>query len=165
MLSCRYRYSSNFFVVCHGCYRCANLQPEETLGVYFAPLVGSETDDANGEISLGGVDHSKFCDPLFYYPITTADQFSSYWGIDVSRVTYGDSTLGANRAAIVDTGTTLILLPTSVYNAFVNAAGGTTDANSGLAKFTSKPTGTFGIGFGEQCFTLTPDEYLIPEVQ
>jgi len=140
---------------------------EETLGVYFAPLVGSETGDANGELTLGGVDDGGFSGELRYFPTTTVQPYADYWGIDVSAVTFTPSTLATNITAIVDTGTTLILLPSSVYRAFLNATGhgGQADAKTSLTRFDSKPVGEFGIKFSGAPFTLTPDQYLVPQEQ
>lgn len=77
-------------------------------------------------------------------------------------------------SAIVDTGTTLILIPTSAFNALQSASGGTVDSESGLLKFKTKPTENFSItvgglitgevGLGDK-FSLTPNQYLIPETQ
>jgi hypothetical protein len=87
-----------------------------------------------------------------------------YWGIKVSAITYSGSSLGSG-SAIVDTGTTLIYIPTSAYNKFLSAAGGKTDSNTGLAKFTKKPTGTFAFTIGGTSFTLSPAQYLVPAAQ
>ena len=67
--------------------------------------------------------------------------------------------------AIVDTGTTLIYIPSSTYSSFLSVGGGTTDIFSGLAKFDSKPTETFSFTIGGKNFDLTPDQYLVPTAQ
>lgn len=145
-------------------------QSEETLGVYFAPVEGSSIDDANGELTLGGVDDWRFFGELFYFRTTTVEPYAAYWGIDVSAVTFIPSinpALATNITAIVDTGTTLILLPSSVYRAFLNAAGhgAEVDSKTSLTRFDSKPFGVFGIEFSGVPFMLTPDQYLVPQEQ
>jgi len=148
-----------------------NLIHHEVLGVYFKPEVGSDHDDANGELTLGGVDDSKFHGSISYFPKTHVPPFSNYWGINVARVTFTHPAtvgpiLGAHLAAIVDTGTTLILLPAPVFANFLSAAAhGASVGPDGLATFTTKPTGTFAIVFGTKSFTLTPDQYLVPFAQ
>lgn len=47
-------------------------------------------------------------------PLTTTEPASYYWGINES-ITYGTTTILAETAGIVDTGTTLILLASSTY--------------------------------------------------
>jgi len=90
----------------------------------------------------------------------------SYWGIAVASLTYGSTTLvGGYANAIVDTGTTLIYVPTLAYNGFLSAANGKTDTSTGLARFSTKPTGTFTIKIGSTSYPLTPEQYLVPAFQ
>ncbi|KAK2684087.1 Aspartic peptidase A1 family [Fusarium oxysporum f. sp. vasinfectum] len=137
----------------------------EVLGVSFRPESGSDDSDTNGELTLGGVDSSKYSGSITYFPTLTSGTASNYWGISVSGFTYGSTTLATSGSGIVDTGTTLIYIPTSAYNKFLSAAGGSTDSSSGLAAFTKKPTANFGIKFGSTTYTLTPAQYLIPTAQ
>ncbi|KAE9372610.1 putative cathepsin E [Stipitochalara longipes BDJ] len=137
----------------------------EVLGVSFQPESGSDTDDTNGELTLGGTDSTKYTGTLTYFPKLTSGDASPYWGISIASFTYGSTTLASSASGIVDTGTTLIYIPTSAYNKFLSAAGGKTDSSSGLAVFTKKPTSNFGIKFGSTTYTLTPAQYLVPSAQ
>lgn len=137
----------------------------EVLGVSFLPESGSDTSDTNGELTLGGVDSSKYTGSLTYFPKLTSGTASAYWGISIASFTYGSTTLASSAQGIVDTGTTLIYIPTTAYNKFLSAAGGRTDSSSGLAVFTTKPTANFGITFGSTKYTLTPAQYLVPTAQ
>ncbi|CAK3788785.1 acid protease [Lecanosticta acicola] len=137
----------------------------EVLGVYFKPESGSDTDDANGELTLGGTDSSKYTGSLTYFPRLTSGSASPYWGIAIASFTYGSTTLASNAQGIVDTGTTLIYIPSAAYNNFLSATGGTTDSSSGLASFTTKPTSNFGVKFGSTTYNLTPSQYLVPQAQ
>jgi len=138
----------------------------EVLGVSFAPLSGSDTEDANGELTFGGTDSSKYSGSITYTPVTTISPFNLYWGVSVGTVTYGSTTLLASGdGAIVDTGTTLIYLPVLAYEKFLSATGGTTDSSSGLAAFSKAPTETVSISIGGTEFTLTPAQYLVPTAQ
>ncbi|KAF4341615.1 aspartic ase precursor [Fusarium beomiforme] len=137
----------------------------EVLGVSFRPESGSDDDDNNGELTLGGTDSSKYTGSIKYFPTLQTGQAAAYWGISVSAFTYGSKTLGSSNNAIVDTGTTLIYIATSAFNAFLSASGGKVDSASGLASFTTKPTANFGIKFGSTTFTLSPAQYLVPTSQ
>ena len=64
-------------------------------------------------------------------PITSTSPASKYWGIDQS-IRYGSQTILPTTAGIVDTGTTLILLATDAYKAYVSATGATPDSSTGL---------------------------------
>lgn len=135
------------------------------LGVSFRPESGSDTDDTNGELTLGGTDSSKYSGSLTYFNTLQSGDASAYWGISIASFTYGSTTLASSATGIVDTGTTLIYIPTNAYNKFLSATGGSTDSSSGLAVFSSKPTSNFGIKFGSTTYTLTPAQYLVPTSQ
>ncbi|KAF7981782.1 hypothetical protein HWV62_31865 [Athelia sp. TMB] len=136
----------------------------EVLGVSFAPESGSDDDDANGELTLGGTDSSKYTGSITYAAKSTSSSVGPYWGVAVSAIKYGSTSLGSG-SGIVDTGTTLIYIPSSAYSKFLSASGGKTDSSTGLAKFTTKPTGTFSFTIGGTTFPLTPAQYLIPTAQ
>lgn len=138
---------------------------QEVLGVSFKPITTSATESTNGELTLGGVDTSKYTGTLTYYSKLASGTASPYWGISIASFTYGSTTLASSATGIVDTGTTLIYIPTAAYNAFLTASGGKTDSSSGLVVYTTKPTGNFGIKFGSITYSLTPDQYLIPTAQ
>ncbi|TGO57000.1 hypothetical protein BOTNAR_0211g00060 [Botryotinia narcissicola] len=137
----------------------------EVLGVYFKPESGSDDDDTNGELTFGGVDTTKYTGALTYFPKATSGDASSYWGINIAGFTYGTTSLATSATGIVDTGTTLIYIPTAAYNKFLTATGGRTESASGLAVFTTKPTANFSIKFGTTTYTLTPAQYLVPTPQ
>jgi hypothetical protein len=137
----------------------------EVLGVSFQPESGSDTDDTNGELTLGGIDSSKYTGTLTYHDTATSGDASEYWGISIASFTYGSTTLESSASGIVDTGTTLIYIPTSAYDKFLTAADGKTDSSSGLAVFTTEPTSNFGIKIGSTTYTLTPAQYLVPSSQ
>jgi hypothetical protein len=139
--------------------------PSEILGVYFKPESGSDQNDVNGELTLGGADSSKYTGSITYTPTLSSGSFAPYWGITVSSIKYGSTSVLGSNGAIVDTGTTLIYIPTTGYNKFLSAAGGKTDSSSGLAKFTTKPTGNLVFTIGGTGFTLTPAQYLVPTAE
>ncbi|KAJ7678780.1 putative cathepsin E [Mycena rosella] len=124
---------------------------ENILGVSFAPLSGSDEEDTNGELTFGGVDDSKFTGSITY---TTA--VAPYWGVSVSKFAFGSTSLGTTTASgIVDTGTTLLYVPTTIYTKFLSTSGGKLDNNSGLVNFV----------VGGTTFSLTPTQYLVPTAQ
>ncbi|KAJ7766314.1 putative aspartic protease [Mycena maculata] len=131
------------------------------LGVSFAVPSGSSDDDSNGVLTFGAVDSSKYTGSITY-----TDRVGDYWGVDVSKWEFGTTSLGTSSAqGIVDTGTTLLYVPTAVYDKFLTASGGKADSSSGLVKFTTKPTKDFSFVVGGTTYTLTPTQYLIPSAQ
>ena len=110
------------------------------VGISFAPVVNP--GDANGELTFGGTDPSKYIGALSYVyvtrststslprecqglttifvflrPITDTKPAGYYVGIN-QTVSYGDASrvLLDNGAGITDTGTTLLLLATGTFS-------------------------------------------------
>nr|GAT55366.1 aspartic protease [Mycena chlorophos] len=134
---------------------------ENILGVKFAPLTGSESSATDGELTFGGVDKSAYTGDITYTTRT-----GDYWGVNVKDFKFGSTTLSSSTASgIVDTGTTLLYIPTAAYNKFLSASGGKADSSSGLVKFTKKPTADFTFSVGGTTYTLTPAQYLIAQDQ
>ncbi|CAO3695755.1 unnamed protein product [Umbelopsis ramanniana] len=146
------------------------LIPSKVLGVYFEPISGSATTANNGELTLGGTDSSKYTGSITYTPITSTSPSSLYWGINVSKIAYGTTSVStASLPGIVDTGTTLIYLQTSTYTAlYKNISGYKLDSTTGLvvipaSSYSSLKNISFTIG--GTVFTLTPAEYILPQAQ
>ncbi|KAF8180911.1 aspartic peptidase domain-containing protein [Mycena galopus ATCC 62051] len=136
----------------------------EVQGISFAPFSGSEPM-VNGELTLGGTDSTKFTGAITYVPRTSISPYSSYWGITISSITYNGKSIGGPYNSVVDTGTTLVYIPTAAYNAFLSASGGKTDASTGFASWTTFPTENLAFTIGGVPFTLTPSQYVIPTTQ
>jgi hypothetical protein len=78
----------------------------EVLGVYFAPISGSGSSAANGELTLGGTDSSKYSGSITYTPTlsSASNEAGYYWGITVTSLSYAGTSVSGSSAAIVDTG-------------------------------------------------------------
>ena len=134
-----------------------NVIPANEVAVSFNPTTREE--EVNGELTFGGVDRSKFTGEITFAPISgylvltvklrcniefqsaaSTSPSDRYWGIDQS-ITYGspDETLGVlktmdNRAGIVDTGSTLVLLAADAFAKYTVASGARPDLNNGLLR-------------------------------
>ncbi|KAF7338863.1 Aspartic protease [Mycena sanguinolenta] len=134
----------------------------EVLGVSFAPESGSDEDDTNGELTLGGTDATKFSGSLTFVSKTTASPFNEFWGITVSSITYNGASVGGSSSAI---SSTYRATATTAYNAFLSASGGRTDATTGLASWTTLPKANFAFTIGGVSLTLTPAQFTVPTAQ
>ncbi|KAJ7274224.1 aspartic peptidase domain-containing protein [Mycena rebaudengoi] len=114
--------------------------PLESIGISYIPST-SATNAADGELTFGGTDSSKFTGDIQYVPITQTSPASNYWGID-QAITYGTGTpilsLTAGIASVVDTGTTLLLIATDAFQAYQRATGATVDRTTGLLTITDE---------------------------
>ncbi|KAF7312284.1 AB hydrolase-1 domain-containing protein [Mycena indigotica] len=138
--------------------------PAPVVGIYYEPATIESS--VNGELTLGGVDDTKYLDQVHYTPITTSTPASSYWGID-QTIVYGTETILAQTSGIVDTGTTLILLATDAFSAYKSATGATYDNSTGLLKISTEDfhrLKNLDFHIGGQTFSLTPDAQIWPRL-
>ena len=76
----------------------------------FSFRLGSSEEDG-GEAVFGGVDSSAYSGDIHYVPVRR----KAYWEVELEKVALGDDSLELeNTGAAIDTGTSLIALPTQV---------------------------------------------------
>jgi saccharopepsin len=75
----------------------------------FAFYLGDSSDSS--EVVFGGVDESHYTGKVFNLPLRR----KAYWEVELKSITFGSDTAEfADTGAIVDTGTSLIALPTTI---------------------------------------------------
>jgi hypothetical protein len=135
---------------------------EIVVGVSFEPTTSES--DANGELTFGGTDATKYTGAIAYTPLTTTYPASYYWGINES-ITYGSTTILAETAGIVDTGTTLILIASNAYSLYQSATGATEDRTTGLLRITTAKYDVLedlNFNIGSNTYALTPNGQIWP---
>lgn len=76
----------------------------------FSFRIGSSEEDG-GEAIFGGIDESAFTGKLDYVPVRR----KAYWEVELEKVAFGDDELELeNTGAAIDTGTSLIALPSDI---------------------------------------------------
>ncbi|KDR75540.1 hypothetical protein GALMADRAFT_97207 [Galerina marginata CBS 339.88] len=143
-------------------YKSGAIRSNE-FAVYFQPVVGNNT--FNGEITFGGSDRSKTTCDIQYTPVTATQPSSQYWGIN-QTITYGKTTmLLSNRAGVVDTGTTLLLMSTDAFDIYKNVTGAVLDNVTGLLSITEEQYSNLNslhFTIGTSTFKLNADGQLWP---
>jgi len=77
---------------------------------FFSFRLGGSEDDG-GEAVFGGINHNAYTGKISYVPV----QRKAYWEVELSMVSFGDEELELeNTGAAIDTGTSLIVLPTDL---------------------------------------------------
>jgi len=127
---------------------------------FFLKKEGTTSD--GGELTLGGVDTSKYTGDFTYTPITT----KGYWQFYVDGVTVGGSSFASSIKAIADTGTSLLAIPTAQVTQILTTfpSGAVTPLAAGeytvdCSKISSMPTLSFTINGKE--FTLDGEDYVL----
>ncbi|KAI8063317.1 aspartic peptidase domain-containing protein [Gongronella butleri] len=88
---------------------------------YFHPLSNDNAvweSRINGEIIFGGVDSSKVDGKIFYVPRSNQPHMLEYWAMDIDDVAINGKPMQMKEklAAMIDSGSTLMYLPSSVLN-------------------------------------------------
>jgi hypothetical protein len=113
----------------------------------------------NGKIDFGAPDTSAFTGDLNYIPTTDNDR--GFWEIPVDKATYDgkDAAIQSGVTAILDSGSTFILLPPSDAQAIHNLIAGS--ANDGetftLPCDTAK---VLSFSFGGKAYNIVPKDYV-----
>ncbi|KAK0464208.1 acid protease [Desarmillaria tabescens] len=135
---------------------------KESIGISYVPTTG--TDMANGELTFGTEDSSKYTGEITYVPITSTSPANKYWGIDQS-LTYGSTTIMSTSAGIVDTGTTLLLLSSGAFKKYTTATGAKMDESTGLLSVTEaqfEKMHNLSFKIGSTTFEMTPNAQIWP---
>ncbi|CEG63565.1 Putative Rhizopuspepsin-2 [Rhizopus microsporus] len=129
----------------------------------FGVYLGKASNGGGGEYIFGGYDSTKFKGSLTTVPI---DNSRGWWGITVDRATVGTSTVASSFDGILDTGTTLLILPNNVAASVARAYGasdngdGTYTISCDTSRF--KPL-VFSINGAS--FQVSPDSLVFEEYQ
>jgi len=124
----------------------------------FTFRVGEQPD--GGEAVFGGIDPSHYKGKIHYVPVRR----KAYWEVELESVTLGDDTLELeNTGAAIDTGTSLIALPTDVAE-MINAQIGAKKSWNGqytvdCATVAGLPDLTFK--FGGKPYSLQGSDYVL----
>lgn len=110
-------------------------------------------ENADGQITLGFIDDTKYSGPLKYYDVV--DKY--YWTLKLDDIKYDGKSLNLCNSgckAVIDTGTTLITGPTDDLKTLLKAI----PAENDCKNYDHTGSLTFVIGGDE--YTLKPEEYI-----
>jgi saccharopepsin len=125
----------------------------------FSFRLGSSEDDG-GEALFGGVDETAYTGKINYVPVSR----KAYWEVELPKITFGDDEVELeNTGAVIDTGTSLIALPSDIAE-MINAQIGAKKTWNGqyqldCNKVPSLPELTFH--FGGKAYPLSGTDYIL----
>jgi len=125
----------------------------------FSFRIGTSEDDG-GEAVFGGIDPSHYTGDIHYVPVRR----KAYWEVELEAVSFGDDVMDLdNTGAAIDTGTSLIALPTDIAE-LINANIGATRSWNGqytidCEKVPSLPELNFT--FGGKKYPLQGEDYIL----
>lgn len=115
----------------------------------------------DGEYEFGYIDSSKYHDEIYYVPLIDG---AMYWSLNFTMYTFSGAHLwyAQDHLAIVDTGTSLMLLPNRIVDAYYAAVKGAAFGVEGWAFPCETKLPHFQLAFGhtdDSKFTI-PGEYI-----
>jgi hypothetical protein len=132
------------------------------LGLYLEPY--SPTNNKTGILTYGGIPAGKAKGDIFYVPVTSRGLASHFWGIDQS-IKYGSTAILSQSTGIVDSGTTMIMIPTDAFKQYQKMTGATADSKTGLLSITPsqfKLLQPLSFIIGGRSLVLVPDAQIWP---
>ena len=126
----------------------------------FAFYLGN-SEAEGGEAVFGGIDESHYTGKIKYGPVRR----KGYWEVGLDKVAFGSEEMELdNTGAAIDTGTSLIALPTDIAEILNKEIGATKSWNGQYTieceKIKSLPPLTFSIA-GAGDFTIGPEDYIL----
>jgi saccharopepsin len=124
----------------------------------FAFYLGDTEDES--EAIFGGIDESHYTGKMTYIPLRR----KAYWEVDLDEITFGDANVPLDSTgAILDTGTSLIALPSDLAELLNKEMGATKGYNGQYSieckKRDSLPNMSFKLSGHE--FMITPYDYIL----
>lgn len=134
--------------------------PSSVFSFWLSPNLNAN----GGELYLDGFNANRFTGSITWLSLTSA----VYWSVRLDSVTMGNSTTttltGVGSRAILDTGTSLIIGPSTPITAIHNNLRATFNASYGLfqvacSRFSTFPNVTFRLAGND--FVIGPNEYIL----
>jgi saccharopepsin len=125
----------------------------------FTFRLGSSEEDG-GEAVFGGIDPSHYTGKITYVPVRR----KGYWEVELESVSFGDDELELdNTGAAIDTGTSLIVMPTTIAEMLNSEIGATRSWNGQYTLPCDKVPGLpdFTFVFGGKPYPIKGSDYVL----
>lgn len=110
-----------------------------------------------GEITFGGIDESRYTGDVHYVPLSRV----GYWQFEMSSVSVGNRQIAKKIEVILDTGTSLILMPIDIFNELQTAMGALVENGTRGISCQGENLQDIHFHIGEKKFTFTPADYVV----
>ncbi|KAF9962181.1 Vacuolar protease A, partial [Modicella reniformis] len=132
-----------------------SLVDEPVFGFYLGQVGGA----LGGQITLGGVDTNHYEGDIKYHNVRR----KGYWEIDLKKIVLGDEEVELNAGAVIDTGSSLIILQTVLADMINKHIGAKKNfAGQYIVECSAVPNlPDFSFFFGEAQYTLKGSDYVL----
>lgn len=125
-------------------------------GQVASPVFSFKLSSSGSELLLGGTNTDLYTGGFTYIPVKT----KGYWQIPIQTLSLGNTAVLRNVQSIIDTGTTLIIAPTSQVRQFYSRIPGSKDASrtvgAGFYTFPCSAQPSVSLTYGGKPFTIDP---------
>ncbi|KAI8579065.1 hypothetical protein K450DRAFT_243689 [Umbelopsis ramanniana AG] len=137
-------------------------------GVKFEPVPSGYYSSMNGKMAIGGLPDPKWYQgDIQWIPRIKTSRAAEFWGVGVDSINVNDKPVIKRLSAIVDTGTTLIIVSNEIADAvYGSIPDAKIDPSSDLWSIPCSAVGTLpNISFvmDGKNFNLTPSQYILPK--
>ncbi|KAK3817589.1 MAG: endopeptidase [Benniella sp.] len=132
-----------------------SLVDEPVFGFYLGQADGT----LGGQMTLGGIDTDHFEGELQYHNVRR----KGYWEIDLTKVVLGDEQVELNSGAVIDTGSSMIVLEKALAEMINKQIGAKKNfAGQYVVECSTVPSlPDFSFFFGETRYTLKGSDYVL----
>ncbi|KAH8243437.1 hypothetical protein KR032_007387 [Drosophila birchii] len=138
---------------------CAQQLVAECIFSFYLRLNPGESP--SGELLFGGFDESLFEGELDFLPVMQPNT----WKLEISQAVVGNIIISDKEGAILDTGTSMILMPTNTYNKFLKILPVKFMNGNYVVNCTLKSLPVIHLHIDGKVFPLTHDDYLVKSVE
>lgn len=141
------------------------LLPEKVFSFQLArnERVRSGTSQGPGGVfTLGKLDHEQYSGDIHWVPMPRNMERIGYWALSLQRLTLGSETITSDPlSAAIDTGTTLVAVPTSVAQALYRAVpdAAPLSGEDGFFGFPCRTEVKVSLTFGGRAFEIDPQDF------
>ncbi|KAG8948333.1 Type I transmembrane sorting receptor [Tulasnella sp. 424] len=143
-----------------------NLANQGSLASNVFSFYMSRDGGKGSELCFGCINSAKYTGSISYYPLDSSATYwiQYYWNIKSGGFSYNGGSSSGSFSAVIDSGTTLIYIPTAAAKNFYASIPGAKDANSTVgAGFYTYPCRTklapIAISFGGTNYTINPADF------
>ncbi|KAI1299081.1 Vacuolar protease A [Mortierella claussenii] len=131
------------------------LVDEPVFGFY----LGQADSTLGGQMTLGGVDSNHFEGDLQWHDVRR----KAYWEIDLNKIALGDEEVDLTAGAVIDTGSSLIVLQTAMADMINKEIGATKNyAGQYTVECSTVPSlPDFSFFFGKTQYKLKGEDYIL----
>ncbi|RIB20402.1 aspartic peptidase domain-containing protein, partial [Gigaspora rosea] len=117
-----------------------------------------------GTFTLGGVDESKFKGNITFTPVIDSDEYEGFWVVSLKGANVNNNPLEFSREAIIDTGTTILIIPNDDAEAIFKQIPGSTYDQIGAYIIPCNTSDVVSLKFGGVNYEIPSKDLILDKI-